>query len=380
MNILVASDSFKGCMTSKEANAHVKKGLKRASDDFQVQTFPVADGGEGLVEAFADLTHSQIITVDTVDLYFQPIQAPIGYDPVSRTACIEAASVVGLPLYPKEKRKPLDTSSYGLGVLMKKAMELEIDRLIIGLGGTGTNDGGIGLLQAFGAVLYNRSRKPLEPVTRNLGKVAFIDKSRFSFNRRVQIEAACDVKNPLLGPNGATYIYGRQKGLSRTEQSWIEEGMRRFEAKVSQTFHAGMNKKEGAGAAGGLGGMLQAVFKASFVPGLEVLAALGNLDEKMEWADLVISGEGQTDAQTLNGKAVLGIAQKARNHNVPVVCLSGALGLGYEGLYDYGICSMLSTADRAMSFSTAIKEGPVKLEKAAENLGRMLEGLNGCLK
>ena len=367
-------------MTSNEANSRIQKGLEKASDRYRVQTFPVADGGEGLVEAFAELTNARLIEAETVDLYGRPVKAWIGYEPETKTACIEAASVTGLYLYPEKERHPLQSSSYGLGLLMKEAMMLDIDRLIIGLGGTGSNDGGIGLLAAFGAVLYDARRHRLEPHTQNLGKVAFIDKRNFRFNRKIRILAACDVKNPLLGPNGATWIYGKQKGLAKTEQQWVEEGMRRFEAKVDQTFHVSMDSYTGAGAAGGLGGMLLGVFKASFIPGVDLLASLGDLDQKISWADLVITGEGQTDQQTLNGKAVLGIAMKAKSQSVPVVCLSGALGLGYEGLYDYGICSMMSTADRAMSFQTAISNGPGKLEKSAENLGRMLEGLKGCLK
>ncbi|MCF0260615.1 MAG: glycerate kinase, partial [Erysipelotrichaceae bacterium] len=281
MNILVACDSYKGCMTSKEANFRIQKGFRQASDQYRVRTFPVADGGEGLVDAFIELTNARRIEAQTVDLYGKPITACIGYEPETKTACIEAASVAGLCIYPEKERHPLQSSSYGLGLLMKEAMMLDTDRLIIGLGGTGSNDGGIGLLTAFGAVLYDAAHKRLDPVTQNLGKVAFIDKRKFQFNRKVHIEAACDVKNPLLGPNGATHIYGKQKGLAKTEQTWVEEGMKRFEAKVDQTFHVSMNSFAGAGAAGGLGGMLLGVFKASFIPGIELLAQIGNLDEKI---------------------------------------------------------------------------------------------------
>lgn len=375
MKILVCSDSFKGCMTSSVANARMAAGILRASPDTQLQTFAVSDGGEGMTEAFAAACRGQIKTIRAKDLYGAEIFVRWGYDPHSKIACIEAASTLGVTLYPYGRRRPLLASSEGLGLLLKEIMKKDVRRIVIGLGGTGTNDGGMGFLAAFGAVFYDVSRRPLQCCAQNLSKIAFIDKRGFHFDGRVELIVACDVQNPLLGASGATWIFGKQKGLHGTQMEDVERGMRHLAAKIDQTFHVDMSSAPGSGAAGGLGGMLQAVFGARQVSGLQLLAKMGGLQEKIAWADAVFTGEGQTDAQSACGKVVSQVAGLARESGTPVICLSGALGVGYEKLYEQGVCAMFSTADRAMSFSQALHHGPAKLEQAAFNLMKLMDAV-----
>lgn len=368
MNILIASDSFKGCMSSDQANTQIAKGIHKADPDIHCETFEISDGGEGMVGAFAGCTDATLNSARTLDLYGKPIHALWAFDASRQTACIEAASVVGLTLYDHGRRKPMLSSSYGLGLLCKEVLRhKKVKKLVIGLGGTGCNDGGMGFCAAFGAVFYDRQRRPLMARTENLNKIAFIDKRSFRLPEGVELIAACDVSNHLLGPQGATRIFGRQKGLSPLQIEQVERGMSQLNAKIDQTFHVDMNALPGSGAAGGLGGMLCGVFKARMVSGIEVLEQ-GGLKEKIAQADYVFTGEGQTDAQSASGKVVSQVAKIAKKYQVPLICISGAMAAGCEKLYDQGVCAMFSTADRAMSFPFALAHGPEKLEQEAYNL------------
>ena len=191
----------------------------------------------------------------------------------------------------------------------------------------------------------------------------------------MKITVACDVKNHLLGENGATYVFGRQKGLYRTQMVQVDEAMVHYRDKIRQTFHVDMDEQDGSGAAGGIGGLLLAVFGARMVPGIELIMEYSGLEDAIAKADMVITGEGQTDRQTLFGKVPYGVASLAKKHGVPCICLSGALGAGYEGMYDAGCIGVFSTADRAMDFTTALRTGKQKLEDLAFGIMKMTDGL-----
>lgn len=377
MKILVAADSYKGCMTSEEANAQIRKGLLAADPHHQIETFTISDGGEGFVQAYVRVHGGEIRTMRTYDLYRNPIVAQYGYDPKTKTAVVEAASTLGLTLYPREKRKPMQTTSFGFGYMLRRIMEKDVRTVMIGLGGTGCCDGGMGFLEAFGCVFYNDCRRMIPAKAMNLTRTAFIDKSRFYFNHRVELKAACDVWSPILGPDGMTWMYGKQKGLSRSEQYFMESGMEHFCAKLDQTFHKDLRTIPGGGSAGGLGGILMGIMRAQKSHGVDILAEESTLIEKIKNCDVLITGEGQTDYQTLHGKAVFSLARIAKDHHVPVICVSGALGIGYEGLYEHGVSALFSTADRAMPFSQAIRQGPQKLEQTAYNIGMLIKSLKG---
>lgn len=373
MKIFIASDSYKGCMSSVQANEQIERGIHRADPSVICDCFAISDGGEGFVEAFAAAGGMQIRSMTVSDLYGTRIRVQYAYDPNSRTAAVEAASMLGLTLTPRALRRPMDASSYGLGELCRQILrEHEVDRLFIGLGGTGTNDGGMGFLEAFGAKFFDRSRRRIAPCANSLGKVAFIDKREFRVPSRVEMIAACDVVNPYTGAQGATHVFGPQKGLRPAQILLVEKGMRYFAGKIDQTFHVQLEDKPGGGAAGGLGGVLGEVFGAHMVSGIDLLASGRHMKEKMEAADLIITGEGQSDSQSACGKAVGRIGDLAKECGKPLIVISGALGKGYEALYDHGVCALFSTADRAMAFSQALQSGPEKLERAAENIMRLL--------
>lgn len=375
MDIVVACDSFKGCMTAPEAVRSIEKGLNRADPGHKVRLYPMADGGEGTAEVFARYGRGKLVDCAVVDAYGKPVTARYCWNEKDKVAIMDAASAIGLNRTPRERRNPMIASSSGVGMLMRDAIDRGAREIIIGLGGTATNDGGMGLLAEFGAVFYDSSRQILPPCTYSLDRIAFIDKRRCRLPRNVKITVACDVKNHLLGENGATYVFGRQKGLYKTQMVQVDEAMVHYRDKIRQTFHVDMDEQEGSGAAGGIGGLLLAVFGARMVPGIELIMEYSGLEEAIAKADLVITGEGQTDRQTLFGKVPFGVATLAKKHQVPCICLSGALGPGYEAMYDAGCIGVFSTADRAMDFTTALRTGRQKLEDLAFGIAKMTAGL-----
>ena len=375
MNIVVACDSFKGCMSAPEAVRSIEKGIIRANPEHKVHAYPMADGGEGTSEVFARYSQGRLVECSVADAYGKPVTARYCWNEKDKVAIMDAASAIGLNRTPRERRNPMIASSSGVGMLMRDAIDRGAREIIIGLGGTATNDGGMGLLAEFGAVFYDSSRQILPPCTYSLDRIAFIDKRRCRLPRHVKITVACDVKNHLLGENGATYVFGRQKGLYTTQMVQVDEAMVHYRDKIRQTFHVDMDAQEGSGAAGGIGGLLLSVFGASMVPGIELIMEYSGLEDAIAKADLVITGEGQTDRQTLFGKVPYGVATLARKHQVPCICLSGALGPGYEGMYDAGCIGVFSTADRAMDFSTALRTGKQKLEDLAYSVIRLADGL-----
>lgn len=375
MKIIVACDSFKGCMSSKEVEESIKKGILKANNKHEVLTFPMADGGEGTAMVFCDIIQGKAIDVLTVDAYGKNAFTTYCISQDGQLAIMDVASCIGLNMTPKEKRNPMIASSKGVGIMMKDALSRGCKKIIIGLGGSATNDGGMGILNEFGVRFYNSKRELLVPSVYALSQIAFIDKRYARLPKDVEIVCACDVKNYLLGKNGATYIFGKQKGIYLNQMAEVEKGMAHYCAKLKQTFHVNVNEFEGSGAAGGIGCVLLGVMKAKRTSGIDLVIEYSGLKNHLQDADLVITGEGQTDAQTLYGKLPLGIAHLARSYNVPCVCLSGALGLGYQSLYEQGMIGIFSSADRAMSFQMALQTGSEKLEALAFSLTKFMDGI-----
>lgn len=375
MKIIVACDSFKGCMSSKEVEECIKKGILKANPKHKVLLFPMADGGEGTSKVFCDIIQGNNVEVLTVDAYGKNIFSSYCMSQDSSMAVMDVASCIGLNMTPKEKRNPMIASSRGVGIMLKDAIEKGCKKIIIGLGGSATNDGGMGILSEFGVRFYNGKRELLIPSVYALNQIAFVDKRYASFPKDVEIICACDVKNHLLGKNGATYVFGKQKGIYLNQMHDIEKGMAHYANKLKQTFHVDVNEYEGSGAAGGIGSVLLGVMKAKMVSGIDLVVAYSGLKDQLKDADLVITGEGQTDAQTLYGKLPLGISRLAKSFDVPCVCLSGALGLGYQKMYEEGMIGIFSSADRAMTFQTALQTGNEKLEALAFSLTKFMDGI-----
>ncbi len=375
MKIIVACDSFKGCMSSKEVEESIKNGILKANCEHEVLTFPMADGGEGTAKVFCEIIKGKTTEVLTVDAYGNNMFTNYCISQDGELAIMDVASCIGLNMTPKEKRNPMIASSRGVGIMMKDAITRGCKKIIIGLGGSATNDGGMGILSEFGIRFYNSKRELLVPSVYALTQIAFVDKRYARLPKGIEIICACDVKNHLLGRDGATYIFGKQKGIYLNQMNEVEKGMTHYCSKLKQTFHVNVNEFEGSGAAGGIGSVLLGVMKAKMVPGIDLVAEYSGLKEHLQNADLVITGEGQTDAQTLYGKLPLGIAHLARAYNVPCICLSGALGLGYQDMYDEGMIGIFSSADRAMTFQMALQTGNEKLEALAFSLTKFMDGI-----
>lgn len=359
MKIVVAMDSFKGCMSSNQANETVKHAIQAISKHHEVSCFTMGDGGEGSVDAFVSACNGVYVHVQARDAYFQNIDASYGLIDQGKTAVIEVASVIGLNMRERSERKPLYTTSYGVGQLMLDAKGRGVKKIILALGGSSTNDGGMGMLTALGAKFYNDKREYLKSSAKSLGQVARIDLRKFDALEGIEVIAACDVKNTLVGEHGATYTFGKQKGLFPNQIKKIDRDMTSY-ANVWHKLGYDISSFEGSGAAGGIGGAL-ALVHAHFESGFQLLRTYTTIDEQIQEADLVITGEGQSDYQTMFGKVPAGVVGVANEYNKPCICVSGALGKDYETLYELGFIGIYSTSDRAMSFASALAQAKEKL-------------------
>lgn len=376
MKILVASDSYKGCMSSKQANAQIIKGINRLNANHECIAFPIGDGGEGTMQAFHDLCYGHKVSCVVKDAYFQDIKVEYTLIDNGKTAVFDVASVIGLNSYERSARRPLYATSYGIGQLIKDALKHQVNKIIIGLGGSCTNDGGMGLLNALGVRFYDKNHRYLKTSAISLSKIAHIDFNPMVDLDGVEIIAACDVNNYLLGKEGATYAFGKQKGLNQEQKKQVEKGMENYVNKMRYKGYE-LTNIIGGGAAGGIGAVLIGVLKAQFKSSLTLLFEYKNIDKLLKDCDLVITGEGQSDYQTAFGKAPIGILRKAQEHNIPCICISGALGVDYMKLYDEGFVGLFSIADRAMSFMQALKDAPIKLMATSYNVIKTISYFRG---
>lgn len=324
MKLIIACDSFKGCLGSAEVNEACRLGVADACPDCVVDTIVLADGGEGTVDALAANMPGGIRHCATVcGPLSEPVAASYYALPASRTAIIETASAAGLTLVPPTKRNPMLTSTYGLGQLIADAVGRGYRNIIVGLGGSATNDGGTGMLQALGYRFVDGDGKDIgDRGGQILSRIARVDTTgRLPRLDSVKFTALCDVVNPLLGPRGATYVYGPQKGADKTMLDVLEEGMNNFARIIPQKIV----ETPGAGAAGGLGAAMMAFLEAQLRPGIDTILDLSDFDRRLGGASLVITGEGRLDASTLMGKAPSGVLRRAAAHNVPVIAIGGSV-------------------------------------------------------
>ena len=364
MKIVVACDSFKGCMSSKTVNEHMSAAIHRVDPEIEVKQYVIADGGEGTVDAFAQTCHGEMVKVATSDAYGKKITSYYTLIDAGKTAVIEVANIIGLNMYPREKRTPFFGSSFGVGTVLLDALARGCKKIIIGLGGSATNDGGMGLLQALGCRFYNHEHRYLSPQAINLEKIRYIDFNRLTSFVDVELIAACDVKNHLLGEEGATYVFGKQKGFYPNQIKHIDKGMENYRNQIQRYRKVDIDAFAGGGAAGGIGAVLIGLLGAKMMPGVELLLSYSDIDAAVRDCDFVITGEGQSDRQTMFGKVPVGILRVAKAHNKPILCISGALGLGYQELYELGFSGIFSIADRAMTFQQALEQADQKLEAA----------------
>lgn len=369
MRIVVAPDSFKGSVSAVDTANAIEKGIHQVFPDSEVIKLPIADGGEGTVEALVMATDGQIITKHVVGPLGDTVEAIWGIMGDGETAVIEMASASGLPLVPEDKKDPRIATTYGTGELIKAALDRGLRKIIIGIGGSATNDGGSGMAQALGVKFLDAKGHELPYGGAALANLDCVDMSGIDIRLTdTKIVVACDVDNPLCGPKGASAVYGPQKGANPEMVVQLDEALRHFAGKAQKATGKDIAEYPGAGAAGGLGAGLLFFTNAKLRPGVEIVLEAIDFVEIVKSARFVITGEGRTDFQTAFGKAPVGVAKLAKKYNVPVLCISGGLGQGYEDVLKQGIDGVMSIVPGPMTLDECIEHGAQLIEKGAERL------------
>ncbi len=373
MKIVIAPQEFKESLRGIEIAQAMREGVTRVWPDAQTLLVPVADGGDGTLQSLVDASDGELMTATVDDPLGRPIEAVWGALGDGRTAVIEMARSSGLALLKPEERDPLVTTTYGVGQLMSLALDAGYRHLIIGIGGSATNDGGAGMAQALGASLLDSDGKELAKGGEALANLSRIDVSGLDVRlSETKIDVACDVNNPLCGETGASAIFGPQKGADAETVAYLDNALHRYGNLLQRDLGRDVMEVPGAGAAGGLGAGLMAFTDAQLRPGADIVIDALDLDTRLEGASLVIVGEGQTDRSTIFHKAPVAVAQKAKTVGIPVIAISGSLGDGYELVHEHGIDAAFSILDCCMTLEDAMSDTAELVTKATEQACRAL--------
>lgn len=372
MNILIAPDSFKESLSATEVCQFIESGIKKTLFNTNITSIPLSDGGEGFVQSIIDSTNGCLIKVKAHDPLMRPIDAEYGILGDNETAIIEITKVSGLELLSSKEKNPWITTTYGTGELIRDALNKDCKKLIIGIGGSATNDGGAGMIEALGGKLLTTDGKQIGKGGGALQQLATIDLTNLD-NRlsECQVIIACDVTNPLLGKNGASFVFAGQKGANSEMIKLLEENLSHYANIIQQEIGKDISDIPGTGAAGGLGAGLMAFLNAELKPGFDIIRDILNLDNYIKQADLIFIAEGKVDFQTQFGKTPFGVAQVAKKYNKPVICLAGSIGEGAEVLYNKGISSIFSIINKPMLLDEAIANASLLLEETAERVMRL---------
>ena len=375
MKIVIAPDSFKESMSAKEAAEAIQEGFSTIlPSTIEYDLIPMADGGEGTTEALIDALNAKIITTTVKDPLYRDINANYAYSPHQKIAIIEMAAASGLDLLSNEERNPLKTTSFGTGQLINHALDQGAQKIILGIGGSATNDGGAGMLQALGVKFTDSNGHSIEPGGIHLLDIQTIDTTQLNSKlKNIDMKVACDVTNPLLGDNGATMIYGPQKGATTKMIPTLDTALSHYHDKIKLQLDKDVKDIPGAGAAGGMGTALLAFLDVQLSKGIDVVLEETHFKSRIKDADLVITGEGKLDYQTIFGKTPIGVAQVAKQFNLPVIAIGGSLGERYEAVYDHGIDSVFSIMNQPMDLQYALDNGPTLLSQTAHNIARLLK-------
>lgn len=376
MNILIAPDSFKGSLSAKQFCDIAEGAIKSVQSNANVIKRPLADGGEGTVEALVLNTNGKILYKTVSGPMGKKTKAHFGILGDGKTAIIEMASASGLPLVPLDERNPMLATTYGTGELVLEALELGCTKIILGIGGSATNDGGAGMMQALGFNLLDNNGQEIEKGAKGLLNLAEINiDERDKRLDEVEFVVACDVDNPLYGENGAARIYGFQKGANEEMVLVMDEALKQFDNIIQKDLNKSVAHIKGAGAAGGLGAGMMAFLDADLRAGFEIINEAINLEKvfKENKIDLVITGEGEINYQTVNGKLPVQVAKLAKKYNSKVIAVVGTIGEGADKVYDKGIDSIISIVDKPMSLDYALNNSEQLLFSAIERLVRILK-------
>lgn len=375
MNILIAPDSFKGSLSAKDFCFHAEKAIKSFNSNINTIKVPLADGGEGTTQAMVLNTDGDFIQCEVTNPVGLKIEATFGILGDGETAVIEMAEASGLTLIDEEKRNPWLTTTYGTGELIKKALDLNVKKIILGIGGSATNDGGAGMLQALGFKLLNKNGENIKNGAKGINELKYIDISNKDKRLdEVEFLIACDVNNPLYGKNGAAYVYGPQKGADKKMVEDMDEALKNFSKIIINTFDKDVSNIPGAGAAGGLGAGLLAFLNANLKPGFEIISEEIKLEKifKENKIDLLITGEGEMNYQSINGKLPVEISKLAKKYGVKTVSVVGNMGYEFEKVYQHGVDAVFSITSGPMSLSESIENTGYLVEKVISNIIRLL--------
>ena len=380
MRIAIVPNAFKGSLTAALAAACMERGLKRGMPNVTTIKIPMADGGDGTVEAIVEATGGRKVRCSVHDPLGRKIRAAFGLTGDGRTAVIEMALASGLALLKPTERNPLLASSRGTGELIRAALKLDVREILIGIGGSATNDGGMGMARALGARFFDAQNRELPDNGGALTKLSHIDVAGLDvrLNNPV-ISVACDVGNPLLGPHGATSVYGPQKGATPAMVKLLDAGLKQLAAVIQKDMGIKVAKLSGAGAAGGVGAGLIAFLGASMQPGIDIVTRTIGLESRLAGCDLVVTGEGRLDGQTIFGKAPAGVARLARKLGIPVIAICGSIGPDASKVQAVGINAFFSALEESMVEADLPKRAPGMLERCAEQVGRLI-ALKGIIK
>ena len=373
MKIAIVPNAFKGSLTAAQAAGCIERGFRKALPDVCTVKIPMADGGDGTVLAIVAATGGRQVKCFVGDPLGRKIRSGFGVSGDGQTAVIEMASASGLALLKPGERNPLLTSSRGTGELIRAALDLKVKEILVGIGGSATNDGGTGMARALGVRFLDERNRELADNGGALAKLSRIDISGLDKRLKdTKVLVACDVDNPLCGPRGAARVYGPQKGATPAMVNQLDAGLKQLAAVIKKDLGLKVDKLPGAGAAGGLGAGLVAFLDARMRPGVEIVSAAIGLEKKLAGCDLVVTGEGRLDGQTAFGKAPAGVAKVARKLGIPVIAICGSLSPDASKVRAVGIAAFFSAIEESVAEADLPRHGPGMLERCAEQVGHLI--------
>ena len=366
MKILIACDSFKDALPALEVCRAIESGIKKVSDKIDCQLFPLADGGEGTAEILIHHRQGQWIEVQVKDPLFRPVSAAYGLSGDGSTAFIEMAQASGLPLLTQAERRAGKTTSYGTGELIADALKRGVRHILLGIGGSATNDAGLGMAAALGYQFLDKAGKPVIPTGDNLINVRSIDAPE-PLPEDLKVEVICDVDNPLFGPNGAAFVYAPQKGATVEEVERLNAGLVHIAAVFKSHFGRDVSRVPGAGAAGGMGAGAMVFLNARLCKGIEIVMKYTGFERQLQGVSLIITGEGRIDHQTAHGKLIQGICRRSAGVGIPVIAFCGALEATPEEIRQIGLRAAFSIMDKPRSLEQALSDTFCLLEQCSFN-------------
>lgn len=376
MNIVIAPDSFKESLSAKAVASNIAIAIEKIMPDANILQVPISDGGEGLLETLVTPSEGKLVSVNVKDPLLRNIRANYGILGDGTTAVVEMATASGLELLKENEKNPLITSTYGTGQLIKDALKKGCTKIIIGLGGSATNDGGMGMIKALGGKFLNKEGESIDEgggAMDSLNRIDITELDKRLF--KCEIIGACDVSNPITGKQGASFVFGGQKGGNTLELEQLDKNLIHYVSIIKSDFSKEVKEIEGTGAAGGTGMALLAFFDAKLVRGIDLIIDALQLEVHIKNADLVVTGEGKIDRQTLYGKTISGVAKIAKKHGIPVIAIAGKIENDIDEVYKIGVTSIFSIVNQPMDLQESMRKTDYLIQSCVMNIFRIIKVL-----